>query len=72
MVNKNEVVKSRKTLMIVIPAPYRVRGKLQPGDRREAESEAREHIQEFQAIIKDTGHRLSPVRRLFAKPSIRS
>jgi len=26
----DEVVKSRKRLMIVIPAPYRVRGKLHP------------------------------------------
>jgi hypothetical protein len=29
----DEVVKSRKRLMIVIPAPYQVRGKLQPESR---------------------------------------
>src|SRR3990172_8828794 len=28
--NNDEVVKSRKSLIIVIPAPYQVRGKLQP------------------------------------------
>ncbi len=35
--NIDEVIKNRKSQMIVIPAPYQVRGKLQPGDRREAE-----------------------------------
>jgi len=33
----DEVVKSPRILMIVVPAPYPVRGKLQPGARREAE-----------------------------------
>jgi hypothetical protein len=33
----NEFVKSLKMPRSVIPAPFQVRGKLQPGDRREAE-----------------------------------
>jgi hypothetical protein len=33
----NEVARSQESLISVIPAPYQVRGKLQPGDRREAE-----------------------------------
>ena len=41
---------------LVIPAPYRVRGELQRGDRREAErAEASEHIQP-----KNTGFRFKP------------
>jgi hypothetical protein len=53
----DEVVKSRKSLMIVIPAPYQVRGKLQPGDRREAVSKASEHTQSSHELTKtlDTG-----------------